>query len=271
MLAINRSKKLIILTVVIIFLLFFLHYIKVLSPLEKTMVYLTRPLLQKTYQLSSFIGKNYLEFKTKSELISENKGLKDQLTILLKEKSEFYSEKEENDFLHQQLNFAPRAAAESLFARVIGKSVDNTQNALIVEAGEISGVRVGQPVLVGNGVIIGKINKVNKNSSFVLLLNDDQSKIAVKIQNQTKTFGVLEGEYGLGLKMRLIPQNEAIKEGDVIVTSGLENLIPANIIVGQVEGIVSPSEELFQEASVKSFVDFNKVALVNIIMTKDVD
>ena len=95
--------------------------------------------------------------------------------------------------------------------------------------------------------------------------NDDLSKIAARIQNKSRTIGVVEGEFGLGIKMRLIPQTEMIKEGDVIVTSGLEQKVPGNIVIGQIKNIVNEPEELFQEAALESMVDFNKINIVNII------
>lgn len=81
--------------------------------------------------------------------------------------------------------------------------------------------------------------------------------------------GLVEGEYGLGIKMKLIPHFELIKENDLVVTSGLEEGIPRGLIVGQIKLIKNEPEELFQEASIESAVDFGKITLVNIIKQED--
>lgn len=265
MILLNRTSKLTIIAVVIIVLLFFLHYIGALGFLENAVVYFTKPLLGAVYGLSNKIGDNYLALQSKTELLKENKSLKDQLMTLLKEKNLYLTEKEENDFLRQQLHFFESAKYEYEIARVIGKSADAAQNALILDKGWSQGVAIGYAVLADSGVMIGKILKVEKNYSIVLLINDDASKVAAKIKNKAKTAGVVEGEFGLGLKMRLIPRAEQISENELIVSSGLESSVPPNLIIGQVESVQSAPEELFQEASIKMLFDPQKLFLVDII------
>jgi len=263
-----KPKKLIILTVVIILLLVFLHYTHILSPLERVITGMTKTIMRISYNFSNNIGANYLEFKSKRELLNENKELKDQLAILFKEKSRYLNEKEENDFLREQLKFSQTLNYEFIIANVVGKNVAGIQNILLLDVGEQNGLIVGQPVLGEQGVVIGKISKVEKNRAFMLLINDDLSRIAVKVQGADKTMGIIEGEFGLGIKMRLIPQNETISEGDLVVTSGLEELVPANLIIGTIEKITKAPEDLFQEAAIKSPIDFSKITMVNIVKNK---
>jgi cell shape-determining protein MreC len=71
------------------------------------------------------------------------------------------------------------------------------------------------------------------------------------------------------MKMKLVPQSEVISESDIVVTSGLEDLVPANLIIGQVERIYNQPEELFQEVSIRTFVDLGKITIVNIIKKVD--
>jgi len=268
MASLNKSTKLVVLSVVLIILLVFLHYIRILQPIENLFVRLISPILRVTYQASDFVGEKYLDYKTKDELLNENKKLRDQIASLLQEKSLWLSEREENDFLSKQMSFATKNNYDFEIARVIGKNVDETRNVIVVDKGENSGLKAGMPVMADQGMLVGKIMKVNKNDSLVLLVNDDLSKVAAKIQNESRTIGIIEGEFGLGMKMRLIPQTEQLKEEDIVVTSGLEENIPQGLIIGQIESITKEPENLFQEASIKSFVDFNRILLVNIIKGK---
>ncbi len=265
MLFVNKYSKAIIFSVVIIFLLFFLHYLGVLRPIENVTIFLTKPILRVFYGASNWVGGNYLNYRSKQSLAEENNELKIQLVELLKEKSLYQIEAEENDFLKSQINFTKASKNEFEVARVIGQNTELTQNSLIIDKGSSSGLSVGQPVLGEGGVLLGKIFKVNKASAIVLLINDDLSKVSVKILNGAKTIGLVEGEYGIGIKMKFIPQSETVKIGDIVVTSGLEKQIPKGLVVGQIKKINQEPELLFQEASIESLVDFNKVTLVNII------
>jgi len=260
-----KPVKLALVTLAAVALLFFLHYIHVLAPLERLVVAISKPAMRLTYGFSNKIGTSYLELKTKKQLLTENKELKDQVATLLKEKGRYLSEKEENDFLREQLKFTQTTPYQFVIANVIGKNVGGLQNTLLLDSGAKDGIKIGQPVLGEQGILVGKISKVQTNRSFMTLINDDLSRVAAKVQGITKTIGVIEGEFGLGIKMRLIPQNELISEGDLVVTSGLEELVPANLVIGQVEKVTRVPEELFQEAAIKSPVDFSKITMVNII------
>ncbi|MBU1131951.1 rod shape-determining protein MreC [Patescibacteria group bacterium] len=271
MLLSNKSSKLILIALIVICLLIFLHVIKVLSPLENIVTGASKSIFISIYRISNELGSVYLNYDSRQKLLKENQELRDNIIDLSREKSVCSTEKEENEFLRKQLNFLEENDCDYQLANVIGKNIDNTQNAIIVDKGEKHGVKLTQPVITDKGVLIGKIVKVRANSSIVLLINDDLSKVAAKIQNQTATGGIVEGEYGLGIKMKLIPKTEKIIEGDIVVTSGLEKYTPAELIIGQVERITNEPEELFQEASIKSFIEFDKITFVNIVKKKNVD
>lgn len=261
----RRPAKIVILTVAIIGLLFFLHFTRILRPVESGLRSLTQPILRGGHRLSVMIGEYYFNYRSQKSLIQENKQLRDQLLILEKQRSLYLTEKEENDFFRQQLNFVRQVNYDYTLARVVGETADRTQSALILDQGARAGVRLGLAVVTEEGVLIGKITKVSPNQAWALLVNDDLSKVAVKIQNPAHTLGVLEGEFGLGLKMRLIPRTETVSEGDTVVTSGLEATVPSGLMIGRISAVQNEQEELFQEAVVKSAVDLNRITLVNII------
>jgi rod shape-determining protein MreC len=267
----TRTRKIIILSVAAFGLLLFLHFTKIIKPLENLAVIATRPVFGYVYKTSNALGGIYADFKQKNALIDENNNLKEQLVKLQQDGSLWLAEKEENEFLRGQLNFVKENNFEAQIANVIGKSADYAQNSFLLNVGEKNGIWVGQPVVAENGLLIGKIIKVGRYSSLVLLLNDDMSKIAAKIQTESKTGGVLEGEYGLGIRMKYIPKTDTIAPHDLVVTSGLEKLIPAGILIGEVERVDNEPEALFQEASIKSLLDFNKIYTVNVIKLKNVD
>lgn len=264
----RKTSKIVSVTVVVVILLFFLHFTRILIPVENLIVGITRPILDYTYLISNKIGNSYLDYKSKQQLIAENEKLKNRVIELMNEKSDTLEYKEENEFLRQQLDFLRDNEFEYEVANVIGKKTDNFQNILVIDKGEKHGLVVGQPVLTSNGLLIGKIQKINKANAFVLLLTDDMSKVAAKVQNSDHTIGIVEGEYGLGMQMNLIPQTEKVTSKDLVVTSGLEENVPEGIVVGEVETVVEEPEELFKSASIRTYIDFNKITLVSVIKGK---
>jgi rod shape-determining protein MreC len=254
--------------VIAIALLFFLHYIGALSPFEKAAAYIFRPLQTGVYYLSSRVSDYYLELKDLKNLRAENEQLKKQIVGALVKQSYCAEIEEENKFLREQSNFLEKKNFKGVFARVIGKSADLSLNALVLDKGSSDGVKKGQPVIADDGVLIGKIFKVESVTSLVLLLNDDFSKIAAAIANQSKTIGLVEGEYGLGIKMNFIPPEEKVAEGDLVVTSGLEAGVPRGLVIGAVSSVVKKPESLFQQASIKSPAELGKLYLLNILVSE---
>lgn len=271
MLLLRRTIKITILTVAIIFLLFFLHYLRVTVFFENVIIVLTNPILRIMNSASVLISENYFNWQNRNELIFENEALKERLAAMIQEKAKYKMIEEENEFLQKQLKFNKSQKNEIEIAEIIGKSGDAAMNALILNKGGKHGIENGQPVVVEEGILIGKIIKVNKENSLALLLNDDLSKVAATIENSEKTIGIVEGEYGLGMKMRLIPAAEFVNENDLVITSGLEKKLPRGLIIGSAKNIKKAPEELFQEVSVESPINFDKQSIVTVIKTHEND
>lgn len=249
-------------------LLLFFHYIGILSPFERAFVWCLKPVMRLVYSMSDKIGQGYTYFASKSNLEKQNNLLKEQLAGLLQEKSGCTEISQENDFLRQQMNFVRQKNWQQIIASVIGKS---NESVLILDVGENDGIVLGLPVLQSNGILVAKITKVEKNRSFALLLNDDNSQVLAKLQNFSKTMGSVQGQYNLGLQMKLIPQTEDVQTGQIVVTSGLEEKIPSGLVIGQITSVKKEPEQLFQEAGINSLADFNKITKVMIIKEQNGD
>ncbi|MBK5330468.1 MAG: rod shape-determining protein MreC [Ilumatobacteraceae bacterium] len=65
-------------------------------------------------------------------------------------------------------------------AQVIGEAPSNFQNTIEVTVGSRDGVAVGMPVTDGAG-LIGKVTKVNPDSSFVMLITDPQFAVQAQV------------------------------------------------------------------------------------------
>jgi rod shape-determining protein MreC len=102
----------------------------------------------------------------------------------------------------------------------------------------------------------------------VRLLNDNSSKIGATILNTDRSLGVVEGGYGLSVKMNFIPRNEIVKVGDIIVTSGLEAGMPRGLLIGSVTAIENETYRPFQAALLLPGTDLSKLSIVSILIAK---
>jgi len=261
--------KRIIFFVAIIVLLIFLHFSKIFSPVENKIYTILNNLSIKFYSLNISVRNIYDRQIEKKDLIDANKKLSKKVQKLLVENSRLKKLGEENSKLRQHLRFFDKNDKKYVLANVISRKtiVDSNNNdiTITINKGEESGIKEGYPV-IDNGVIVGKINKVEANISHITLITSSNCKLAATIQNADKTIGIIEGELGLTINMNFIPQVEEIDKGDLIITSGLEKNIPRGILIGEITSINNSSNEIWQQAIVEPLVDFNSLIVVAVLL-----
>ncbi len=173
---------------------------------------------------------------------------------------------EENSSLREQLKFFA-GTQKHVGADVIGRDLDPLGTTIIINQGARAGIELNRPVIVGNGLLIGKIARVNETTSVVRLLSDFESSVGATVANREKSLGVVEGGFGLAVRLDLIPQNEVIKPGDAVITSGLEAEIPRGLMIGTVEVIEKKPQEPFQQAVLKPAADLHSINAVSVILS----
>jgi rod shape-determining protein MreC len=207
------------------------------------------------------VGSNWKSYKT---LIDTNQQCLNKIRTLAIDRAGLNQLRQENSLLRAQLSFV-KTNKNYVVAEAMGKNPEPTTNVLIINRGSDRGIKVGQPVIAEEGILVGKIIKTEKDPSWVRLLNDNQSKIAAGVLNQDRAMGVLNGEHGLSLRLTMVPQNENLIIGDEVITSGLESDTPRGLLIGQIESIQKDPYEPFQSAAIKSLVDLNKLTSLTIL------
>lgn len=123
---------------------------------------------------------------TFEEVIDEYSRLRTKVTELEAAVGRKELIEEENNLLRSQLGFVNSYGYYVLSADVIGRQIDPTESTIILNRGTQSGITKEMPVIVGDGILIGKITIVEETRSIVRLLNDSQSNVAATINNEEK-------------------------------------------------------------------------------------
>jgi rod shape-determining protein MreC len=152
---------------------------------------------------------------------------------------------------------------QMLAAEVIGRDSSNFLRSVIINKGAADGVGPGMPVVTERGVV-GRVTAVSPSSAKVMLLTDPASAVNARLQT-SRADGTVEGQLTPTVRMRFIPQEETIKMGEVVLTSGLGGNFPAGLVLGQVVNVDQRDVELFQTAEVHPTVDFNRLEIVLVI------
>ncbi len=247
----HSFKKTYLMVIGIFFLIIFLHYLGTLNFIENkirnTVILVLKPITAK-FQNNFNLCSNTATSSFNDQFLIKNKILE-----------------QENFELKNQLNFKNQSSSTIITAEIVAKNLDTADQIIILNRGSNDGIKNDRPVIYGDGILIGKIVKVEENISFARVLSDNQSKIAATILNSDHSLGIVEGGFGLSIKMTFIPRNENIIIGDQIITSGLEIGMPRGLIIGKVAAVENESYQPFQQAIITPTIDYEKINFVGVL------
>ncbi|MBI4050352.1 MAG: rod shape-determining protein MreC [Candidatus Doudnabacteria bacterium] len=204
-----------------------------------------------------------LFFKLRN-LAVENIILGQQVEKLSSELAALERARQENRVLREALSFQGESGLSLIPAEIIGWDSMRTGEKITLNRGRRHAVSEGQAVLSTGGVLVGVVTGVFENTSQMELITS--SNVAVNAEaGQGPASGIVRGEHGVGLLFDLISQNDIVKPGDRVVTSGLGGSFPKNLLIGEVGKILTTESELFQKASIIPSVDFRKLRMVFVI------
>lgn len=211
-------------------------------------------------------GKEILGALTTIKKLSyDNAVLNQKVDELSFENARLQSAKQENSALRRALEFEEASPFNLIAAEV--KSIDPTgfSKTVLINKGEKDGVVVGQAVIAAPGILIGRILKAYPGSAEVTLITDPSMSISAEVAD-SQARGLIQGEHGLGLVFDLVTQNELIKTGDKILTSGLADDYPKGLLIGEITGIRSSASELFQKAYVTPAAELKSLKFLFVVL-----
>ena len=210
---------------------------------------------------------------------------KEMLTEIAQLKLEISSLKiieKENIALRKIIHFKHRQTKELLICEVIARhGSSGWWQTLTINRGNTDGITKGSAVITTEG-LIGRIHGVSKNTSTIQLITDYSCNISCTLP-RTKSFGIVKGE-GISmngniplemlspinpLKMDYISKDVIIEKDDLIITSGLGKIFPADLVVGNVTKVKLDRSGLYQRATITPAANLSKLHYVFVIKGKN--
>lgn len=244
-----------------------LHYLGILPPAESYLSKWLQPITRVTFRLANAVNVAYQGKTDKRDLASLTAQLEAENKKLLSENINLKILADENEALRQQLSFYSRHNYRKALANVISRESGGGENKVIVlDHGRSEGIAAGQAIIVGDGIVVGKIFLVKANTAYGYLITDARAQLAATGVNRQSTSGVTKGELGLTVRLNFIPQTEEVEAGEIIITSGLEADIPRGLIIGNVVEVTKETDDLFQSAVINPAVNLNNISIVSVIL-----
>ncbi len=170
----------------------------------------------------------------------------------------------ENERLRKLLAFKSESSYQLTAARVIGRSADSWSSMVIIDKGTRQGIRSGMAV-VSYGGFLGRIVETMEATSKVLLISDPNLAVSAIIQRNRQE-GLVSGTLGSYLVMRYLSEGADIEAGDIVITSGLNQVYPKGLFLGTVVDTGKDASGWSRRVLIKPAVNMSGIEEVLVIV-----
>jgi rod shape-determining protein MreC len=156
----------------------------------------------------------------------------------------------ENRRLETLLDLPPRMEYRTLVTRVARRDLNTWWHRLILRRGKEDGVKVGSPVVVGNGVV-GRVLKVHRNTCEVQLVSDRDFRVSVNVDGDERA-AVYQGTVNRPFDVpqgiiEHLPADYSYVPADggaiSVFTSGAGGVFPGGLLIGVISGPLQAKED----------------------------
>ncbi len=204
-------------------------------------------LAELPWQSSRFVEDT---FATRNQLQERAAVLERRVLELSQASQQYLTVREENARLRALLGSRQRLGRDVLVAEIVGVLPGPDRHQLIIDKGHADGIRNSLAVIDEYGMV-GQVVETARSSSRVLLISDLSHALPVQLA-RTNLRGIVSGTGRLDLlQLDYVPDSADIREGDVVVSSGLAGRFPAGYPVGIVSAVSRGLGEAFARVQVR--------------------
>ncbi len=207
------------------------------------------------------------QLRSREELEEENSRLRRQVLLLEQRSQLLAAVKAENTQLKELMNSADSLDERVLVSQIIGVSPDPLEHVVVIDKGLDDGVRDGTPIMDASG-LLGQVIEAGPGASRVLLITDASHALPVQVlRNSVRA--VAEGTGDLyRLKLRHVANTSDVREGDLLLSSGLGGRFPSGYPVGEVISVERDPGRAFAEVEVQPRGRMNRSRFVLAVISE---
>lgn len=245
------------------------------SPLVNLTQTLSAPFRSAYTAVAEWFSDKQNYYRDVTDLIAENEALRKELAKMEETVRQAEADREENRFLRELLDLRAqrRDLSDLETATIVEHSVSNWTDSLTLNKGTAHGVEVGDCVIDETGVLVGLVSATGVNWSTVLTVTDTDTSLGAKIF-RTQELCVAEGDFALmgegRLRLNYLSGANQLLSGDLVMTSGLGEFLPPDLVIGTVEEIRFDDAGAAAYAVLLPAVDTDTLTEVCIIKSFDI-
>jgi len=259
----SKTSVIFIIVLAVLLLLIFFNWRGWLKAPQDAATWIFSPVLRSFHWAAGQLagGLNFLT--TLKNIVAENYDLKQENQKLWQENTTFKEADRENQVLRERLNLGPVQNHRFVLASIIGY-VSEPGQYFLIDKGTADGVAPNQAAVTAENFLVGRVTETSNHGAKVLLVSDGNSLINALTQD-SRASGIVKGSHGVALTMEMMPTDKKIQIGETVLTSGRDDGLPADLIIGKVTQVVSKESGIFQQATLEPAINFKDLESVFVI------
>ena len=238
-------------------------------PLNTIVGYAVVPFQQGIGKVGSWLSSRSEELVQIRTLLEENARLKEEVAALTEENTLLQQDKYELNELRELMALSEQYGEyHKVGARIIGRDSGNWFSSFLIDKGTEDGLALDMNVIAGGG-LVGRITSVGPNWAKVTSIISDNSNVS----GMTLSTGdnlMVSGDLKLMADgcitfSQLMDSQNAVVEGDKVVTSDISDKFLPNILIGYINSISRDSNNLTKSGLITPAVDFEHLSEVMVI------
>lgn len=205
----------------------------------------------------------------RQNLARENEDLKLRLADMEGQNQRLVRYRKENDELRRMLKIPPPAGGRAVAAEIVSFDATDFSRRVTLNVGSRQGVKAKDVVYCAYG-LVGQVLQAAPLTSTVVLLTDRESGVGA-MTSRTSAKGLVLGSGDRICKLSYLDFGADIREGDLVVTSGLiqgrGEIFPKGIPVGRVIKVERDKTYTRLDAYVDPAVPFDRITAVYVRVT----
>lgn len=250
-------------TLVLAALLIFFHYKGWFGGFQRAVLQLPRPINYAVRRAAEPVRSFFAGVYRLREIAKENAKLETRVFELQNRQALFDQYRLENEQLKKELQFVKVSKLSLQPCAVIGRSPAGLTDSVALNCGLEVGAQAGR-ALVSRGFLVGKITYAAQGFSTAQLITSANFFVDARI-SQSGRLAIVRGSFNSGLVLEQAAQDEPLEPGTLVVTAGVSEKVPKNLLIGEVGEILSQKNELFKKASLVSPIDFTALEFVLLV------
>lgn len=206
--------------------------------------------------------------KSYDQLLEENEQLNAEVSQLRTELVDYYEIKQENARLWKYFDLKKDYPQYDLLpATVVRRDPSDDFYSFTINKGTLDGVSEGDPIVTEKG-LVGWVAQTDLSTCRVKTILSPDAKVGV-LDSVSRDSGIVSGSILYADKnlttMTKISAQHKMKQGDIIITTGISGLYPASLIVGEVQELKLDEYDTSTYAIIKPYEDITSVIDVVVI------